>query len=75
MAHVVESDSEGVVTLPGHPNRTFLMRVNSDGSLLLQPAHVVTEAQREYDTSSELQSLLGAAAQAPTLRRDRTRRS
>ena len=43
---------------PGHPNQRFLMRVNEDGSILLQqPAHVDTAAQQEYDSNPELQAL------------------
>ena len=42
---IVETDDDGCVVLPDHPDKRFLMRVNADGSILLQPATVVTEAQ------------------------------
>ncbi|EUA65515.1 MULTISPECIES: hypothetical protein [Mycobacterium] len=71
---IVESDSRSRIVLPGHPNQRFLLRENADGSLLLQPARVVSEAQREYDTTPELQDLLARAAKAPTVRRSRHRR-
>lgn len=71
---VVETDGRSRVVLPGHPNQRYLLRVNADGSLLLQPARVVTEAQQEYDTNSELRDLLARAAKAPTVRRTRSRR-
>lgn len=72
---VVETDSRSRIVLPGHPDQRFLLRENADGSLLLQPARVVSEAQHEYDTSPELQELLARAAAAPTVRRNRRRRS
>lgn len=71
----VETDSRSRVVLPGHSNQQFVMRENADGSLLLQPARVVTEAQAEYDNDPELRDLLARAAQAPTVRRARTRRT
>lgn len=51
------------------------MRENADGSLLLQPAQIVTEAQHEYDTATELRELLSRAAASPTVRRARNRRT
>ncbi|MGB8207455.1 MAG: hypothetical protein WCF69_07560 [Mycobacterium sp.] len=71
---VVETDGRSRVVLPGHPNQRYVLRVNADGSLLLQPARIVTEAQQEYDTNSELRDLLARAAKAPTVRRTRSRR-
>lgn len=69
----VETDARSRVVLPGHPKQKFLVRENSDGSLLLQPARVVTEAQLEYDESPELQALLERAAASTTVRRARRR--
>jgi hypothetical protein len=51
----------------------FQVQENADGSILLQPARVVTEAQAEYDESPELQELLSRAMTAPTVKRRRTR--
>lgn len=59
---LVETDSRSRVVLPGHPNQRFLVRENEDGSILLEPAVVLSEAQREYDTTPELQELLTRAA-------------
>lgn len=72
---MVETDDRSRVVLPGHPNQRFLVRENADGSLLLQPARVVTEAQHEYDSDPELRELLSRAAASPTVRRARRRRS
>jgi hypothetical protein len=71
---IAQTDSRSRVVLPGHPNQLFLVRENSDGSVLLQPAHVVNDAQAQYDNTPELQDLLTRAAESPTVRRSRSRR-
>ncbi len=72
----VETDDRSRAVLPGHKNQLFLMQDNEDGSVLLMPARVVTEAQLEYDNSPELQDLLSRAAKGPTVRRaPRSRRT
>ena len=71
----VETDSRGRVVLPGHPNQRYLVRENADGSILLQPATVMTEAQHEVESTPELRDLLARAAAAPTVNRARQRRS
>lgn len=71
---LIETDSRSRVVIPGHPGERFLVQENGDGSLLLQPARVVTEAQAEYDDNVDLQALLAKAAEAPTIRRKRRRR-
>jgi len=70
----VETDSRSRAVLPGRPNQRYVMRENPDGSLLLQPARVVTDAQHEFDTDPELRDLLARAAASPTVRRTRVRR-
>ena len=75
METIVETDDRSRVVLPGHPNQRFVLRDNPDGSLLLQPARVVTEAQHEYDSDPGLRDLLARAAQSPTVRRARHRRA
>lgn len=71
---IIETDDRSRAVLPGHPNQRYVMRANPDGSLLLQPARVVTDAQHEYDSNPELRELLARAAAAPTVRRTRHRR-
>lgn len=72
--HIIETDGEGRVVLPGHPGRRFLLRENADGSILLQPASVVAEAQYEYDSTPGLRELLTAATSSPTVRKTRHHR-
>jgi len=75
MAIVVETDNRSRVVIPGHSNERFVVQENADGSVLLQPARVVTEAQLEYDSNPELRDLLARASAAPTVRRSRQRRT
>ena len=72
---LVETDARSRVVLPGHPSERFLVRENADGSLLLQPALVVTAAQAEYDSDPALRELLSRADVSPTVRRSRKRRT
>jgi hypothetical protein len=74
METLVETDARSRVVLPGHPEERFLVQENADGSLLLQPARIVSAAQAEYDDNPELRDLLARAAKAPTVRRTRQRR-
>jgi hypothetical protein len=70
---LVQTDARSRVVLPGHPNQHFLLQENDDGSILLQPARIVTEAQAEYDATPELQELLARATRSSTVRRRRER--
>lgn len=70
---LVHTDARSRMVLPGHPDRSFLLRENSDGSILLEPARIVSEAQAEYDATPELQELLARATQSTTVRRRRER--
>lgn len=72
---VIETDDRSRVVIPGHSNQMFVVRTNADGSLLLEPAQVVTDAQREYDSTPELRALLTRAASAPTVHPKRQRRT
>ena len=74
MTVVIETDSRSRAVIPGHSNERFLLHENEDGSILLQPARVVTEAQHEYDTNPELQALLTRATASRTVTRTRRRR-
>lgn len=65
---LLHTDPRGRVTLPGHGSQDLIMQDNPDGSILLLPAVVVSEAQYAYDTNPELQQLLRDAAASPTVR-------
>ena len=70
---LIETDARSRVVLPGFPNQRFVVQRNSDGSLLLMPARVVTDAQAEYDQNPALRELLERAATSPTVRKARRR--
>ncbi len=74
MSTLIETDARSRAVIPGHANQRFLAQENEDGSILLQPASVVTDAQVEYDGDPELQALLARASQSSTVRRVRQRR-
>lgn len=75
MTIVIETDNRSRVVLPGHANQRFVVQEHEDGSILLQPAVVVSEAQFEYDTNPELRELLARAAKSPTAKRSYKRRA
>lgn len=68
---VAQTDARSRVVLPGRPNTLFIVRPNEDGSLLLTPGRVVSDAQQEYDDNPELQDLLARALASPTVLRPR----
>ncbi len=70
---LIETDDRSRVVLPGHPRQRFVVQENSDGSILLLPARVVTEAQHEYDQTPALRELLARAEASPTVRKQRNR--
>ncbi len=69
---LIETDDRSRVVLPGHPRQRFAVQENADGSILLLPARIVTDAQLEYDQSSALRDLLSRAAAAKTVRKRRS---
>jgi hypothetical protein len=68
---LVETDGRSRVVIPGHPNQRFVVQENADGSVLLEPARVITDAQHEYD-NPELRELLARAAASPSVTRRRS---
>jgi hypothetical protein len=74
MAPLIETDARSRVTLPGNKkNRRYLVDEQVDGTLILRPAVVITEAQANYDANPERQARVAAAAASPTVRRSRRR--
>jgi spore germination protein GerM len=69
---LIETDNRSRVVLPGHANERFLLQENADGSLYLEPAVVVSAAQREYDTTPALQELLARATASKRVTRRRS---
>ena len=71
---IVTTDARSRAVLPGKPNRMYVRRDFEDGSILLEPARVVTHAQAEYDADPNLRDLLDRAATSPTVRRNYERK-
>lgn len=70
---IVETDGRGRASL-GRPNRRYLMHEESDGTLILEPAVVVTELERRFMADAALQAQLDYARH-PEQRRRRGRRA
>lgn len=75
MTQLIETDARARVVLPGRANQRFLVQENEDGSLLLQPAVVLTAAQCEYNNDPALRELLTQASGSATVRKTRSRRA
>ena len=63
MSTLIETDARSRAVIPGHANQRFLAQEHEDGSILLQPARVVTDAQVEYDDDPEQQGIRATACQ------------
>jgi hypothetical protein len=70
----IETDARSRTILPGHASQRFEMRVNEDGSILLQPDRLETQDRSEFDSDPEIGNLLARASASPTVRRSRARR-
>jgi hypothetical protein len=64
---IVETDSRGRASL-GHPDQRYLMHEESDGTLILEPATVVTELERRYMANATLQAQIEYARAHPEQR-------
>ena len=64
---IVETDSRGRASL-GRPGRRYLMHEESDGTLILEPAVVVTELERRFLLNAALQAQIEHARAHPEQR-------
>lgn len=71
---LVRTDSRSRLVLPGRRDQLFIMRENPDGTILLEPAVVLSESQLAYDRDPELRQMLTEAAASKTVRRTRRKR-
>jgi hypothetical protein len=73
---IVETDARGRASL-GHPSATYLMHEEEDGTLVLEPAVVVTELERRFMANATLQAQIAHAKAHPEeqrLRRPRPKK-
>jgi hypothetical protein len=64
---IVETDSRGRASL-GRPGRRYLMHEESDGTLILEPATVLTELERRFLANAALQAQIEYARSHPEQR-------
>ena len=67
----VETDDRSRVVLPGYSKVRFIMKKLPGGSILLEPAVIMSSAQAEYLTTPELRELLTRASVSKTVNRPR----
>jgi len=70
---IVDTDARGRASL-GRPSRRYLMREEADGTLILEPAVVVTELERRFMANAALQAQIDYARAHPEQRRARRQR-
>lgn len=70
---IVETDARGRASL-ARPGRRYLMHEESDGTLVLEPAVVVTELERRFMANTALQAQIAYARAHPEQRVKRRRR-
>jgi hypothetical protein len=65
---LVETDARSRVVLPGRPNARYLVHEDPDGTLILEPAVVMTKAELAYRNSPELQRIVAEGRAHPERR-------
>lgn len=70
---IIETDARGRASI-GRPSRRYLLHEESDGTLVLEPAVVVTELERQFLANSALQAQIAYAQEHPEQQRPRRRR-
>lgn len=71
---LVEADSRSRLTIPGAAHRRFLLSEEADGTVILRPAVVMTEAERQFLSNTALQAAIAFARQNPGVRSPRPKR-
>ncbi len=67
---IIETDLRGRASL-GKPHSRYLMHEEADGTLVLEPAAVVTELERRFMANAALQAEISFARTHPEQRRPR----
>ena len=71
---LLEVDARSRVTLPGKAGRRYLVHEHADGTLVLEPAVVLSALEVAYSASPELQAAVVKGRAHPELRRPRPAR-
>ncbi|HEY5857099.1 MAG TPA: hypothetical protein VIW24_24445 [Aldersonia sp.] len=74
---IVEVDSRNRVSLSklAHKHNRYIVREEEDGTVILEPAVVLTQAERNYLASPDLQQAVEYSREHPEQLRPRPRRS
>ena len=70
---LITTDSRGRATV-GRPDQSFLMHEEEDGTLVLEPAVVISELEHRYLANAALQAQIEHARAHPDERVSRPRR-
>jgi hypothetical protein len=65
MGYLVETDGRGRVVLPGRRNERFIVTENGDGSILLEPAVVLTAVEHRLLSSKAFAKKMSQVAAEP----------
>jgi hypothetical protein len=75
MSTMIELDGRSRVTLPGKAGRRYLVHEEADGVLVLEPAVVISEAERRYLADPAVQASVQYAREHPEEARPRAKRT
>jgi hypothetical protein len=70
MDQLVETDVRGRATI-GHPNSRYLKHEEADGTIVLEPASVITDLERRFLNNAALQAQIEYAKAHPEQQRRR----
>jgi len=73
MTTVLSTDTRGRLSL-GRRDRTYAVTEQSDGTIILEPATVITDMERRFLSNTELQAQIEYARAHPEERVERPRR-
>ncbi len=71
---MIEVDARNRVTLPGKAHRRYLVHEQDDGTVILEPAVVISELEARYRANSDLQGKVAHGRAHPELSKPRPRR-
>ncbi len=68
---VIEVDARNRVTLPGKAHRRYLVHEQDDGTVILEPAVVISELEARYRVNPDLQATVARGRAHPELSKPR----
>lgn len=66
---MIEADSRSRLTLPGKAHRRYLVHEHEDGTVVLEPAVVLSELEARYLANPQLQAIVERGRANPARRR------